>query len=93
MLIFGERHLRLVTRPTTTGVDPIAAANSAARPDHQSPACPGSGSSADPFSAASSANTSGLRRSPGQDRWPTSNPPPVKSLRDSYHPAAVPAKN
>jgi hypothetical protein len=31
-----------------------------------------SGSSADPFSAASSTNTSGPRRSPVQDRWPSS---------------------
>ena len=33
---------------------------------------PGSGSSAGPYSAASSTSTSESRRSPGQDRWPSS---------------------
>ena len=84
MLIFGERHLRLVLdayAPTTTGDDPIAAANSARRgPITLSPTSPGSGSSAGPFSAASSANTSGPRRSPSQDRWPSSGTPQVLLL-------------
>ena len=80
MLIFGERHLRPVLAEyaagTTTGDDPIAAANSARPgPNTLSPTSPRSGSSAGPFSAASSANTSGPRRSPGQDRWRSSGTP------------------
>ena len=64
------------TRLTTTGDDPIAAANSARRgPITLSPTSPGSGSTVGPLSAAFSANTSGLRRSPGQGRWPTSGTP------------------
>jgi putative transposase len=72
MLIFGERHLRLVLAgygPTTTGDGPVAAANFARRgPITLSPTSPGSGSSVGPFWAAFSTNTSGLRRSPGQGR-------------------------
>ena len=54
------------TRPTTTDDDPIAAAT-CARPGQitLSRTCPGSASSAGPFSAASSTSTSGLHRSPG----------------------------
>jgi hypothetical protein len=37
-----------------------------------SPTSPGSGSSTGPFSAVSSTNTSGPRRSPGQEWWPSS---------------------
>ncbi len=53
MLIFGERHLRLI-------------------PTALSPAWPRSKSSAALSSAASSANTSGPRRCPGQGWWPSS---------------------
>ena len=92
MLIFGERHLRLVLADyaaTTTGDDPIAAASSTRRgPITLSPTSPRSGSSAGPFSAAFSANTSELRRSPGQDRWPASGTPqafrPLLRLRDRF---------
>ncbi len=54
------------TRPTTTDDDPIAAAT-CARPSQitLSRTCPGSASSAGPFSADSSTSTSGLHRSPG----------------------------
>jgi transposase InsO family protein len=76
MLIFGERHLRVVMTEYEAhynGRRPIAAASSARPgPITLSPTPPGSGSSADPFSAASSTNTSGPRRSPGQDHWPSS---------------------
>jgi putative transposase len=79
MLIFSERHLRVVMTGYEThynGRRPIAAGNSARPgPITLSPASPGSGSSADPFSAASSTNTSGPRRSPGQDRRPSSGTP------------------
>ena len=80
MLIFGERHLRLVLAEyepgTTTDDDPIAAASSARPgPTTPSPTSPRSGSSAGPSSAASSTNTSGPRRSPGQDRWPSFGTP------------------
>ena len=44
-------------------------------PTTRSPACPSNGSSAGPSSAASSTNTSGPRRIPGQDRWPSSGTP------------------
>jgi transposase InsO family protein len=76
MLIFGERHLRVVMTEYEAhynGRRPHRAGNSARPgPITLSPTPPGSGSSADPFSAASSTNTSGPRRSPGQDRWPSS---------------------
>ena len=39
------------------------------------PTSPRSGSCADPSSAASSTNTSGPRRCPGQERWPSSGTP------------------
>jgi hypothetical protein len=79
MLIFGYSGCAESwpsTPGTTTGDDPIAAASSA-RPGltTPSPAPPRSGSSAGPFSAASSANTSGPRRSPGQNPWPSSGTP------------------
>jgi hypothetical protein len=68
MLIFGDRHLR----PVTAGDDPIAAAGSGHHgPAAPSPTLPRSGSSAGPSSAASPTITSGLRRSPGQRRWPS----------------------
>jgi len=48
--------------------------DSSARPGPTTPSLtsPRTGSSAGPFSAASSTNTSGPRRSPGQHRWPSS---------------------
>src|ERR1039458_7010228 len=76
------------TRPTTTGDDPIAAASSARPgPITLSPTSPGSGSSAGPFSAASSANTSGPRRSPGQDHGRVLDPNTLISV------VAVPAEH
>jgi hypothetical protein len=48
-------------------------------PTTRSPACPSNGSSAGPSSAASSTNTSGPRRIPGQDRWPSSGTPQAGS--------------
>ena len=63
-------------RPITTDGALIAAASSAHRgPTTLPPTSPRSGSSAGPSSAASSTNTSGPHRSPGQDRWPSSETP------------------
>src|ERR1700684_3700283 len=63
-------------RPITTGGDLTAAAISARRgPTTLSLISPAGGSSASPSSAASSTNTSGPHRSPGQDRWPSSGTP------------------
>ncbi len=73
MLIFGERHLRTVLAG-------YARHYNGQRPHHSrelrppgpttpSPTFPRSGSRADPFSAASSTNTSGPGRCPGQDPW------------------------
>jgi hypothetical protein len=76
MLIFGERHLRTIlasTRPITTDGGPIGAVSSARLgPITLLRTSPGSGSSAGPYSAASSTSTSEPHRSPGQDRWPSS---------------------
>ena len=84
MLIFGERHLRLILDAYPAhynGRRPIAATNSGRPgPITLSPTSPGRGSSAGPFPAASSANTSGPHRSPGQDRWPSSGTPQVLLL-------------
>jgi len=70
MLIFGERHLRLVLAEYEAhynGRRPIAAASSARLSrTTPSPTSARSGSSADPSSAGSSTNTSEPRRSPGQ---------------------------
>jgi putative transposase len=90
MLIFGERHLRLALDAYAAHYNGRRPHRSRElrppRPDHLSPTSPGSGSSAGPFSAASSANTSGPRRSPGQDRWPSSGAP------QSVQPAICPAQ-
>jgi putative transposase len=72
MLIFGEQHLRSVlagyARPTMANAR-TAAANSA-RPGPTTVAdLSQKRSHADPSSAASSTNTSGPHRCPGQDRW------------------------
>jgi hypothetical protein len=79
MLIFGERHLRLVLAQYEAHYkadDRIAAASSARPgPTTLSLTSPRSGSSADPSSAASSTSMSGPHRSPGQDRWPSSGTP------------------
>jgi putative transposase len=65
--------------PRANAPCPTAAASSARPgPTTPSPTSPGSGSSAGPFSAASSANTSGPRRSPGQDWRPISGTPQVR---------------
>ena len=69
MLIFGERHLRVVMTEYVAHYNrrrPIAGANSARPgPITLSPTSPGSRSSAGPFWAASSTNTSAPRKSPG----------------------------
>src|SRR5258708_2119065 len=64
------------TWPTTTDAAPIAAA-SCTRPGLTipPPTSPRSGSGDGPSSVASSTNTSGPRRSPGQDQRPSSGTP------------------
>jgi hypothetical protein len=86
MLIFGERHLRTVLAE-------YAAHYNGRRPHRSqqlrpppgpttpSPTSPSSRSSAGPSSAASSTNTSEPRRSPGQDRWPSSGTPQARIMR------------
>jgi transposase InsO family protein len=80
MLIFGERHLRLVLgeyEAHYNGRRPHRSRQLCpprpARPT--AGACPRSGSSAGPSSAALSTNTSEPRRSPGQVWWPSSGTP------------------
>ena len=84
MLIFGERHLRLILDAYAAHYNGRRPNRShelrPPRPDHPVADSPGSGSSAGPFPAASSANTSGPRRSPSQDRWPSSGTPQVLLL-------------
>ena len=79
MLIFGQRHLRTILAEYEVhynGRRPTAAAIFARPgPTTLSRTSPGSGSSADPSSAASSANTSEPHKSPGQDQWPSSETP------------------
>ena len=79
MLIFGERHLRLVLAQYEAHYNGRRPHRSRQLrppgPTTLSPTSPRSGSSAGPFSAASSTNTSGPRRSPGQDWWPSSGTP------------------
>jgi hypothetical protein len=58
-----------------------------------SPTSPGSGSSADPLSVASSTNTSGPHRSPGQDRWPSSGTPQASSSRSQVRGVITVGKN
>ena len=88
MLIFGERHLRSVLAEYARHYNGQRPHRSRALrppvPDHPSPTSPRSGSSAAPFSAASSTNTSEPHRSPGQDRWPSSGTPQALRRRWPY---------
>jgi transposase InsO family protein len=70
MLIFGQRHLKSVLAG-------YQAHYSSVRPARTIPllTSPGSRSSAEAPSAASSTNTSGSPRSPGQGRWPSFGTP------------------
>jgi transposase InsO family protein len=81
MLIFGERHLRLVLAEYEAhynGRRPHRGRQlRLPRPDHPAADLSGSGSSAAQSWAASSTNTSGPRRSPGEDVWPSSGTPQV----------------
>jgi putative transposase len=98
MLIFGERHLRVVMTEYEAHYNGRRPHRSRElrppRPITLSLTSPGSGSSADPFSAASSTNTSGPRRSPGQDRWPSSGtrqPPVGRAVCETVAPGPVAA--
>jgi hypothetical protein len=70
MLIFGERHLRMILAEYEAhynGRRPHRSRELRRRgPTTRLPTSPRSGSSADPSSAASSTNTIGPHRSPGQ---------------------------
>jgi len=86
MLILGERHLQ-PSWPSTPGATTDAdrtAASGCIRPGPITllPTLPSSGSGADSSSAASSANTSGPHRRPGQREWPSSETPQGAWYRD-----------
>ncbi len=90
MLIFSERHLRLVLAEYEAHYNGrrLIAAASSARPGRTtpSPTFPRRGSSADPSSAGSSTNTSEPRRSPDQGHWPSSGTPHAeRTLRHHSH--------
>ena len=93
MLIFGQRHLRTILAQHEAhynGRRPIAAASSARPgPTTLSPASPRRGSSIGPSSAASSTNTSGSPKSPGQDRRPSSGTPQPFWVENRHCPESV----
>jgi transposase InsO family protein len=76
MLIFGERHPRTILAQYQAHCNRRRPHRSrelwSPRPDHRVADLSRSGSSAGPYSAASSTSTSEPHRSPGQDRWPSS---------------------
>jgi putative transposase len=76
MLIFGERHLRMILARYESHYNGRRPHRSRQLcpplPAHPWRLSPGSGSSAGLSSAASSTSTSEPHRSPGQDRWPSS---------------------
>jgi transposase InsO family protein len=79
MLIFGQRHLRSILAQYAAhynGRRPHRGRQlHPPRPDHPVADLSQERISTDPFSAASSTNTSAPRRSRGQDRWPNSGTP------------------
>jgi putative transposase len=79
MLIFGERHPRVVMTEYEAHYNGRRPHRSRElrppRPDHPIAGLSRERIKRRPFSAASSTNTSGPRRSPGQDRWPSSGTP------------------
>ena len=79
MPIFGERHLRVVMTQYEAHYNGRRPHRSRElrppRPDHTVADLSRERIKRRPFSAASSTNTSGSRRSPGQDRWPNSGTP------------------
>jgi transposase InsO family protein len=83
MLICGERHLRTVLAEYQAHYNGRRPHRSRQLrrpgPTTPPPTCPRSGSSAAPCSAASSTNTSGPHRSPGQHQWPSSGTPQAAS--------------
>jgi hypothetical protein len=84
MMIFGERHLRMILAEYEAHCngDLIAAAGSAHHgPTTLPPIFLRCESSVGPSSAASSTNTSGSHRSPGQGGWLSSETPQVWNQR------------
>jgi putative transposase len=79
MLIFGERHLRVVMAEYEAHYNGRRPHRSRQlhppRPDQPAAQLPGDGSSASLSSAASSTNTSGPRKRPGHGQWPSSGTP------------------
>jgi hypothetical protein len=75
MLIFSDRHLRMVLAEFE-----VHYSSRQPRPDHPSPTYPGSGSSAGRSSAASSTNTSGPPKSPGHGQRHSSGTPQADAL-------------
>jgi transposase InsO family protein len=79
MLIFGERHLRVVLAEYEAhynGRRPHRSRNlRPPGPTTLSPTFPGNGSTVGPSSTASSTNTNGPHRIPAQHQWPNSGTP------------------
>jgi hypothetical protein len=86
MLIVGERHLRAILAEHQAHYNGRRPHRSRQlrppRPDHPVADLSQEQIKRRPVLAASSANTSGQRRSPGQDRWPSSGTPQAGYLRD-----------
>jgi hypothetical protein len=82
MLIFGQRHLRLILAgyEAHDNRGALIAAVSPGRPGPATapPTSPSSGSSAGPSSVASSTNTSEPHRGPGHGQWPSSGTPQAR---------------
>jgi Integrase core domain len=94
MLIFGERHLRVVMTDYEAHYNGRRPHRSQElrppRPDHPVADLSRERIKRHPFSAASSTNTSGPRRSPGQDHWPSSGTRQARSRSRSL-PTAHPS--
>jgi putative transposase len=90
MLIFGERHLRTVLAQYETHYNGRPHRSRQLRPPGpitRLRSFPRNGSSAGPFSAASSTNTSELRKRPGQGQRLSSGTPQVESFREATVPS------
>jgi hypothetical protein len=102
MLIFGQRHLRSILAQYVAHYNGRRPHRSRQlhppRPDHPVADLSQERIKRGPSSAASSTNTSGPRRSQGQDRWPSSGTPQEYAgdgilddlasfaYRDTFHP-------
>ena len=94
MLIFGERHLRTILAQYEAhynGRRPHRSRQLRRRPDHPVADLSQKRIQRRPSSAASSTSTSGPRRSPGQDRWPSSGTPQAPRLCGAWSAPPTPA--